>query len=41
MADHLRADLTRIGQMSRSLAGLRDEFSSLTRVAGHLLGETR
>ena len=33
MADHLRADLTRIGQMSRSLAGLRDEFSSLTRVA--------
>ena len=32
MADHLRADLTRIGKMSRSLAGLRDEFSSLTRV---------
>ena len=32
MADHLRADLTRIGQLSRSLAGLRDEFASLTRV---------
>ncbi len=33
MADHIKADLARIAQMSRTLAGLRDEFANLTRVA--------
>ena len=32
MAGHLKADLARIGQVSRSLAGLRDEFANLTRI---------
>jgi hypothetical protein len=33
VADHLKADLARIAQMSQTLAGLRDEFANLTRVA--------
>jgi hypothetical protein len=33
VADHLKADLARIGQVSRSLAGLRDEFANLTKIA--------
>ena len=32
MTGHLKADLARIGQVSRSLAGLRDEFANLTRM---------
>jgi hypothetical protein len=32
VADHLKADLATIGQVSRSLAGLRDEFANLTRI---------
>ena len=32
MADHLRADLARITQISRTLAGLRDEFVNLTKI---------
>jgi hypothetical protein len=33
VADHLKADLARIGQVSRSLAALRDEFANLTKIA--------
>ena len=42
MADHLRADLARITQISRTLAGLRDEFVNLTRVtdAGAAAGDS-
>lgn len=32
MAGHLKADLAKIGQVSRSLASLRDEFANLTRI---------
>src|ERR1039457_5374729 len=33
VADHLKADLARIEQVSRSLASLRDEFANLTKIA--------
>jgi hypothetical protein len=33
MSAYLRADLTRIESMSRSLSGLSDEFSNLTHVS--------
>jgi hypothetical protein len=41
VADHLKADLTKIAQMSRTLAGLRDEFVNLTRItdAGAAAGD--
>jgi hypothetical protein len=41
LADHLKADLARIAQISGTLAGLRDEFVNLTRVtdAGAAAGD--
>ena len=41
MAGHLKADLARIEQVSRSLANLRDEFANLTRItdAGAAAGD--
>jgi hypothetical protein len=32
VADHLKADLARIGQVSRALAALRDEFANLAKM---------
>lgn len=33
MGDHLRADLTKISQVSRSMTALGDEFTNITHVA--------